>query len=40
MFISFDLFSKWVDEALNEMKKLIENNKAINDYIKGGVENE
>ena len=36
LFVPFNTFSMWVDEALDEMRKLIENNKAINDYIKGG----
>ena len=33
--ISFELFSKLVDEALERMKKLLETNKDIEVYIKG-----
>lgn len=32
--ITFDCFSKWVDEALQEMKKILESNKKVDDYIK------
>ena len=31
--ISFDIFSGWVDEALDEMKRLLTSNQAIQDYI-------
>ena len=31
--ISFDLFSEWVDEALDEMKRLLTSNQAMRDYI-------
>lgn len=33
--ISFELFSVYVDEALEQMKHLIETNKNIDDYVKG-----
>jgi len=33
MWISFDLFSKMVDEALNKMQTLAESKGAINEYI-------
>ncbi len=33
--ISFDLFSKYVDEALEQMKHLLETNKDIECYVKG-----
>lgn len=36
MLIPFEVFSGWVDEALEEVRHLIENNKAIEQYI-GGV---
>lgn len=35
-FITFDDFSKWVDEALEEMKKLLETNARVSAYV--GVE--
>jgi hypothetical protein len=31
--ISFEAFSLWVDEALDEMKKLLEKNKAVDEFI-------
>lgn len=33
LFISFDKFSKWIDEALDSMKHLIETNIQIDEYI-------
>ena len=33
--ISFELFSKLVDEALVQMKQLLETNKDIDEYVKG-----
>jgi hypothetical protein len=33
MWVSFDLFSKMVDEALNKMQDLAESKGAINEYI-------
>ena len=33
--IPFDTFSGWVDEALLEMKKMLENNKQIETIVKG-----
>lgn len=33
--ISFEAFSFWVDEALDEMKKLLETNKKVNELVKG-----
>ena len=32
-FISFDDFSKFVDEALEEMRKLLENNEQVKKYV-------
>lgn len=31
--ITFELFSAWVDEALEKMRKLIESNKSLKEYI-------
>lgn len=33
--VPFDIFKIWVDEALEQMKHLIETNKNISDYIEG-----
>ena len=33
--VSFETFSSWVDEALDEMKKMLENNKQIEELVKG-----
>ena len=33
--VPFDIFKIWVDEALDQMKHLIDTNKNINDYIAG-----
>ena len=33
--VSFETFSGWVDEALVEMKKMLENNKQIETIVKG-----
>ena len=33
--VSFETFSEWVDEALVEMKKMLENNKQIETIVKG-----
>ena len=33
--VSFETFSVWVDEALVEMKKILENNKQIENIVKG-----
>lgn len=33
--VSFETFSRWVDEALVEMKKMLENNKQIETIVKG-----
>ena len=33
--VSFELFSSLVDEALEEMKRLMESNKAVNELIMG-----
>lgn len=35
--ISFDLFSQYVDEALEKMKHLLETNKEIDAYVKYGL---
>ena len=33
--VSFEIFSSWVDDALDEMKKMLENNKNIENLVKG-----
>lgn len=33
--VSFETFSMWVDDALDEMKKMLENNKNIETLVKG-----
>lgn len=33
--VSFETFSIWVDDALDEMKKMLENNKNIEALVKG-----
>ena len=33
--VSFDLFSAWVDEALEWMRKQLSENKALNYYVRG-----
>ena len=33
--VSFETFSTWVDDALDEMKKMLENNKNIEELVKG-----
>ena len=33
--VSFETFSSWVDEALDEMKKMLESNKKIEELVKG-----
>ncbi len=35
MAISFDTFSQWVDEALTEMRKMLAENKAAAELVKG-----
>lgn len=35
--ISFEMFSDFVDEALVQMKKILETNKDIEEYVKGDV---
>ena len=34
-FISFELFSKYVDEALEQMRHLLESNERLKDYVEG-----
>lgn len=34
--VSFDTFSLWVDEALDEMKEILKSNKSIQSYVNGG----
>lgn len=34
--VSFEQFSKWVDIALDEMKKAIESNPKFKEYVEGG----
>ena len=33
--VPFDIFKIWVDEALEQMKHLIDTNKNINDFVEG-----
>lgn len=33
--VSFELFSIWVDESLDQMRAMLENNKKVNELIKG-----
>ena len=35
MAVSFDTFSMWVDEALEEMRKMLKENKAVKEIVKG-----
>lgn len=35
MAVSFDTFSAWVDEALEEMRKMLKENKAVKEIVKG-----
>ncbi len=39
-FISFEKFSELVDEALVEMRKMLESNKKIDEYVNEGKETE
>lgn len=32
-FVTFEMFSSWVDNALVKMRSMIESNKAVSDYI-------
>lgn len=32
-FVSFETFAQWVDEALDWMRRELENNKALRDYV-------
>lgn len=34
-FVTFELFSSWVDEVLVQMRQLLETNTHINDYVEG-----
>lgn len=33
MFVTFDVFSRWVDAALDVMREMIENNPMVENYI-------
>ncbi len=35
MAVSFDTFSQWVDDALTEMRKMLDENKAAAELVKG-----
>ena len=35
MAVSFDTFALWVDEALEEMRKLLKENKTVRELVKG-----
>lgn len=39
MIVSFDIFSKWVDEALERMKHLLSTNKAVKEYVERADDN-
>ena len=34
-FMSFDMFSRLVDTALNSLEDMLQNNEAVNTYVKG-----
>lgn len=36
--VSFEMFSHWVDAALEEMRRLLTENKAIQEVVKGDIE--
>ena len=38
--VSFDTFSAWVDEALEEMRKMLKENKAVKEIVKGWLHGE
>lgn len=38
--VSFELFSQLVDDALDEMRKMLEDNKAVRALVDGGVGND
>lgn len=40
MFISFETFSLWVDDALEEMKEMLDTNAKAAAYVEGDAENE
>lgn len=40
MAVSFETFSLWVDDALDEMKKMLEQNKDVKLYVSGGESDE
>lgn len=35
MAVSFDTFSTWVDEALDKMREMLKNNKAVKEIVEG-----
>ena len=39
MAVSFDTFSQWVDDALTEMRKMLVENKAAAELVKGDIVN-
>lgn len=36
--VSFELFSDMVDDALDEMREMLQNNKAVKELVEGGAE--
>lgn len=36
--VSFELFSDMVDDALDEMREMLQNNKAVKELVEGGTE--
>lgn len=36
--VSFEVFSTWVDDALEDMRKMLETNKAAAEFVTGGTE--
>lgn len=38
--VSFETFSKWVDDALDDMRKMLESNKAAQEFVAGNTQEE
>lgn len=36
--VSFEIFSTWVDEALEKMREMLRENKAVKEFVSGGTE--
>lgn len=37
--VTFEVFSEWVDEALDRMKNMLNSNKVVANYVEGNIEN-